>query len=137
MQKKLQLTILLGSMIWFIAALFYSFEFLLRISVSLMVPDLMQSFAVGATVIGNISAIYYLSYQVMQIPAGMLLDRFGIKRLLSIATLIVAIGCFLFSTSSTIWLIMLSRLLIGLGSAFAFLACLKIALYDQYLPFLW
>ena len=57
-----------GVMIVFLAALTFSYAFLQRVAPSAMVGDLMQSFGVGAAVLGNLSAIYFYAYSGLQIP---------------------------------------------------------------------
>ncbi len=113
-------------LIWLIAALFYSYEFFLRISPETMTSNLMQSFSVDATDLGILSAAYYNAYALMQIPVGILLDYVGMRRLLSLAALIVAIGCLLFAMTHHLNIAILGRVLMGLGSAFAFIGCLKL-----------
>ena len=113
-------------LIWLISASFYSYEFFLRISPAVMTNELMRDFATDATLLGSLSAFYYYAYASMQIPIGLLLDRFGIRRLLSIAALVVSGGCFLFAYAHQLWLADISRILMGLGSAFSFIACLKL-----------
>ncbi|MBL4647693.1 MAG: MFS transporter [Gammaproteobacteria bacterium] len=112
--------------VWAVAALFYSYEFFLRISPGVMTSELMHTFLVDATTLGVLSGFYYYAYASMQIPVGILLDRFGIKRLLSIAVLFVTLGCVLFSTAQQLWVAELGRVLMGLGSAFSFIGCLKL-----------
>ena len=70
-------------LIWVVAALFYAYEFFIRISPAVMVNSLMHSFALDAAALGSLSAFYYYAYACMQIPVGMLLDRYGIRRLLA------------------------------------------------------
>jgi sugar phosphate permease len=113
-------------LIWIVAASFYSFEFFLRISPTVMVSDLMHDFAVDAAVLGNLSAFYYYAYAAMQIPAGFLLDRLGIRPLLTFAAILVAIGSFLFATTTHLPIAELGRVCMGIGSAFSFIGCLKL-----------
>lgn len=117
----------LAWLIWIIAALYYSYEFFLRISPTVMVTDLMQAFSVNAATLGILSACYYYAYASMQIPVGMLLDRFGIRRLLTVAALLVACGCFAFAHTTQLWVAEMARILMGIGSAFAFISCVKLA----------
>jgi sugar phosphate permease len=117
----------LAWIIWAVAALYYSYEFFLRISPTVMVPDLMQAFKVDAAALGILSACYYYAYASMQIPVGMLLDRFGIRRLLTVAALLVAGGCFAFAYTTSLWVAEVARIFMGLGSAFAFISCVKLA----------
>jgi sugar phosphate permease len=113
--------------IWLVAALYYSYEFFLRISPTVMVPDLMKAFSVDAATLGVLSACYYYAYASLQIPVGMLLDRFGIQRLLTLASVMVAVGCFAFAHTGSLAIAELGRVLMGIGSAFAFISCIKLA----------
>lgn len=124
--------------VWSCAALFYGYQFALRVSPSVMTDDLMSTFAIDACALGVLMAFYYNAYAFLQIPAGSLLDQFGPRRMLIFATLLCILGCVLFASApSTLW-IAAGRLLIGTGSAFGFLSCLKIGttwFAPQRLPF--
>lgn len=113
--------------IWFVAALFYGYEFFVRISPVVMVNDLMSSFKTDAAGVGLLSASYYYAYALMQIPVGVLLDRFGIRYLLFLAAFAVAMGCLLFAIAHALALAVFARLLMGFGSSASFIACLKLA----------
>jgi sugar phosphate permease len=113
--------------IWAVAALFYAYEFFLRISPTVMVPNLMHAFKVDAATLGALSAFYYYAYASLQIPVGMMLDRFGIRRLLTIAAICVALGSFAFSHTHQLWVAEFGRILTGMGSAFAFISTVKLA----------
>lgn len=110
-----------------LGALFYCYEYLLRISPSVMTSDLMRTFAINAGVLGNLIAFYYYIYTPMQLPVGVMMDRFGPRRLLVFACLVCAIGTYLFATAQHTSLIAVARLLVGFGSAFAFVGVLKLA----------
>lgn len=115
---------------WFLfglTALFYCYEYLLRIGPSVMSTELMQYYGLNALAFGNLFAVYYYIYTPMQIPVGVLLDRFGSRFLLTFATLICALGTFVFACSHHLWIAQAGRLMVGLGSAFAFVGVLKVA----------
>jgi MFS family permease len=115
---------------WFLcglAAVFYCYEYLLRIAPSVMSNELMQYYDLNATGFGNLFAVYYYIYTPMQIPVGLMLDRYGTRFLLTFATLVCAMGTFLFASSQEILIAQLGRLLVGFGSAFAFVGVLKVA----------
>ena len=112
---------------WLIAAAFYAYEFFIRVSPSVMVPDLIQSFKVNAEALGMLSACYYYAYAVMQIPVGVMLDRFGIHRLLALAALLVGAASYLFASTHNLYVANAARALMGVGSAFSFVGCLKLA----------
>lgn len=106
--------------------LFLFYEYTLRVSDSVIVPSLMQTFHVDATGIGLISSSYYFVYVAMQIPAGFLIDRFRWQRVFAIAIALVAIGSMLFGITQQLWLAVIARILMGIGSAFAFVTSVKL-----------
>lgn len=108
--------------IWSLAAFFYFYEILLRVSPSVMVPELMQSFAVDAAALGLLTSCFYYAYAPMQLPVGLLIDRFGAKNLLTFASIFCAFGAFIFSLSTFFWEAAFGRFLLGFGSSFAFVA---------------
>jgi MFS family permease len=108
--------------IWSLAALFYFYEFLLRVSPSVMVPKLMASFNITASSVGVLSAYYLYAYAPMQLPVGLLMDRYGLKRILSIASIVCGLGALLFACADQLLIAGIGRLLIGGSSAFAFIA---------------
>lgn len=115
---------------WLICALgavFYSYEYFLRISPSVMEDALRNHFNLSATGFGLLSAFYYYAYVPMQLPVGVLMDRFGPRRLLTIACLICVIGTFMFAGTLLFSVAAAGRFLVGLGSAFAFVGVLKLA----------
>lgn len=108
--------------VWAIAAVFYFYEFLLRVSPSVMVPELMQSFGITASSVGLLSAFYLYAYAPMQLPVGVLMDRYGVKKVLSIACVVCGLGALLFAAAQNLVVAGAGRMLIGASSAFAFIA---------------
>lgn len=109
------------------AGLFYLYEFVHRIAVSVMIPELSNSFNVSSAMLSSLSASYFFAYALAQIPVGLLIDRFGTHILLSLACLTITIASFIFAFTSQISIANYCRIFIGLGSAFAFVGCLKLA----------
>lgn len=110
-----------------LGAVFYSYEYFLRISPSVMEGALRSHFNLSATGFGLLSAFYYYAYVPMQLPVGVLMDRFGPRRLLTIACLICVVGTFLFADTFVFGIAAAGRFMVGLGSAFAFVGVLKLA----------
>lgn len=110
-----------------IATFFYVYEFFLRVMPSAMTDELMRSFSIDARGLGIMSALFYYGYTPMQIPAGLLLDRFGPRILLTFSMIVCAIAAFVFGLTDSIVIASLSRLFIGLVSAFAFVGALVLA----------
>ncbi|MBS0271960.1 MAG: MFS transporter [Proteobacteria bacterium] len=112
--------------VWGCAALFYCYQFMLRVSPGVMTEDLMISFNVDACSLGTLTACYYYAYAFLQIPVGTLMDRFKPRRMLTFAAITCSLGALLFSSADSLSFAAMGRALIGAGSAFAFLSCLKL-----------
>lgn len=110
-----------------LGALFYSYEYLLRISPSVMETSLREHFGLSATGFGMLSSFYYYAYVPLQLPVGILLDRYGPRLLLTVACLICVMGTFAFASTQTFWVAAVARFFVGFGSAFAFVGVLKLA----------
>jgi len=116
-----------AALVWGLAAAFYFYELMLLVSPSVMVNDLTHSFSANAEQIGSLAAYYYYAYAFMQIPVGLLMDRFGPRILLTLAALICAIGCLIFGKAPILEIAKLGRFVMGMGGAFAVVGCLKLA----------
>ena len=112
---------------WLVGAVFFFYAWILRVSPSVMVEDLMRDFAVGGAVVGNLSALYFYGYAGMQIPVGLLLDRFGPRRLMTGAAGLVAVACLLFASSHGLVGASATRFLIGAGCAFSLVGAMAVA----------
>ncbi len=111
-----------------LAMLFDFFAFLLQVAPGVMSHDLMRDLGINAIILSLISSCYFYAYAGMQIPVGVLLDRFGPRRLVSTALLLCAVGATLFAVSHWVWLSALSQVLLGGSAAFAYVSVLFIAL---------
>lgn len=110
-----------------LGAVYYSYEYFLRISPSVMDLALREHFDLSASGFGFLSAFYYYAYVPLQVPVGVLLDRYGPRILITLACLLCVVGTFLFAASQFFWLSAIGRFLVGFGSAFAFVGVLKLA----------
>ncbi len=111
---------------WAFTVVFYFFEYVVRSSPAVMIPQLESSFNTTALGISAILGAYYYTYSTMSLVAGAALDHLGAKRTVPIGAAILGIGCLFFSAAS-----MMSgetgRLLQGAGSAFAFTGAVYLA----------
>ena len=105
----------------------FTYAFFHRVAPSVMIDPLMRDLGVGAAVLGNLSAFYFYAYAGLQIPVGMAVDRWGPRRVLTIATGFCALGSLCFALSDSLGLLYLGRLMIGIGSAFGFVGALTLA----------
>lgn len=114
-------------LMWGLGALFFSYAFFHRVAPSVMIDDLMRDFAVGGAILGNLSAFYFYSYVALQIPVGLLVDKWGARRMLSAAALLCAAGSLTFALARNLEIAYLGRLMIGAGAAFPWVGCLALA----------
>ena len=113
--------------IWGLGALLYLFGFYQRVAPAVMTGELMNEFGLSGASLGNLSAFYFYSYVAMQLPTGILADKWGPRRLLSGGALIAGLGTVLFALAPSILWANLGRLLIGGSVAVAFVGTLKLA----------
>jgi MFS family permease len=117
---------------WATGALFFFYAWIMRVAPSVMIDELMRDFAVGATAIGHLSAFYFYGYAGMQIPVGLLMDRFGPRRLMTVAAAGCAVGCVVFALAPALWALSLGRFLIGATAAFSLVGAMTVA--GQWFP---
>jgi len=92
-----------------------------------MQGNLTQSFHITATQFGTLAGLYYLAYTPMQVPAGMIYDKFGARFVLCAACLIAVVGLSIFISADSYTMAGVGRFFIGLGCAFAYIGTLKLA----------
>lgn len=112
---------------WALGALFYCYGFFQRVAPAVMVDAMMAEFAVGAAIAGMLSGLYFYTYAAMQIPIGLLLDRFGPRRMLAGFALLSCLGSALFAMAEGISAAYVGRGLVGLGAAVTWVGTLKLA----------
>lgn len=110
-----------------LGSFFYVYDYFLAVSPSVMTGNLLSAFNLDAGALGSLLAVFFLASTFFQVPAGVLLDRFGARALLSLAVLVSGLGALLFGVAHAPWQIAFARLLMGIGSPFAFLGALFLA----------
>ena len=110
-----------------LGALFFCYGYFQRVAPSVMIAELMRDFAVNAAILGNLAALYFYAYAALQLPAGLMLDRWGPRRVLSAAIVLCGAGSLLFATAGELASAYAGRLLIGAGAGFAWVGTLKLA----------
>lgn len=110
-----------------LTSLFLFFEMGVQVSPNVMAETLMHDLGINASVLGFISSAYFYSYALMMVPVGLLYDRFKIHHLLIAAIGALTLGNILFALVHSIWMLALARVLMGFGSAFAFVGVLVVA----------
>lgn len=114
-------------LIWGMAAFFYLYEYVLRVSPSVMTISLMQDFGITSSSLGFLASIYYYGYTPLQAPCGVIVDRWGVRRVVTFSALLCTTGCILFCSSHNLMFAQAGRMMMGAGSACAYIATAKIA----------
>ncbi|MDZ7840793.1 MAG: MFS transporter [Gammaproteobacteria bacterium] len=112
-----------------LGTLFFGYAFTQRVAPSVMTGELMRDLAVGGAALGSLSAFYFYTYAAIQLPVGVLIDRFGPRKLLSAALILCAFASAGFAWSESVLGASLSRGLIGGTVGFGFVGTLAIATY--------
>lgn len=112
---------------WSLGSLFYCYAFFQRVAPAVMVGEMMREFSVGAAITGMLSGLYFYTYAGMQIPVGLLLDRFGPRRMLAVFAVFSAVGSAVFALSPGLLPAYAGRALVGLGAAATWVGTLKLA----------
>ncbi len=112
--------------IWLLSALFMFYKYALEVSPSVMTTTLMSEFNINGAALGNLAACYFYAYLLLQIPAGLLLDKIGPRKVTTLAIALCALGSLLFAKADSLFLAGTGRFLTGAGAAFAAVNCLKL-----------
>lgn len=118
--------ILGGYMAWLVclsAGLFFFYEFIQLNMFDAINNDLRHYFALNRAQFSWLSSTFLWANMLFLIPAGILLDRFSIKRVMIIAMLVCIVGTFGLGFSHSLIIAYICRFLTGIGNAFGFLAC--------------
>lgn len=112
--------------VWVIASIFYAYQYVLRVMPNIMLNDIMQQFDIGAATFGQFSGFYYIGYSLLHLPVGIMLDRFGPRKIMTGCIILTVIGLTPLIFASHWVYPILGRFLVGLGSSGAILGLFKI-----------
>ncbi len=113
--------------IWGLVICYVIYQFILRVSLGVMAPDLMERFMINATEFSLLGSIFYFGYASMQIPVGIFLDHFGPLKTIPLFLFLCVTGFCLFTFSDNWTVVLLGRFLTGIGSAGAYISSLKVS----------
>lgn len=112
--------------IWVIASVFYAYQYILRVMPNIMLNDIMQQFHIGAAAFGQFSGVYYVGYSLVHLPIGILLDRYGPRKIMTICIFLSVVGLMPLLFAKHWAYPIAGRFLVGLGSSAAILGVFKI-----------
>lgn len=109
-----------------IVSIFFLFEFVARIEPSLASGEIAGWFGLTNGGFGTLSSVFFWIYAPMQLVVGLVLDRYGPRRFVLPAIVVLSAGVALFAATSNLFLAGLGRFLTGLGASFAFVSALYV-----------
>lgn len=112
--------------VWINVSIFYAYQYVLRVMPSIMFNEITLQFHIDATVFGQFSGIYYIGYSLMHLPIGIMLDRFGPRKVMTGCILLTVIGLLPLVFAEHWVYPLIGRALIGIGSSAAILGTFKI-----------
>ena len=104
----------------------YMLSFFHRVAPAALAQDLAASFQLGAASLGSLAATYFYVYTLMQVPAGVLADTLGPRRILFFGGMVAGAGSLIFGLAPSFELAVVGRTLVGLGVSVTFIAMLKL-----------
>ncbi len=110
----------------------YFLSYLFRTANAVIGPVLARDLGLGDNALGLLTSTYFLAFGAAQLPLGMLLDRFGPRRVESALLLVAAVGAAAFAWSDTLSGLAVGRALIGLGVSACLMASFKA--FSQWFP---
>ena len=110
----------------------YFLSYGLRSVNAVIAPELIRDLGITSADMGLLTSAYFLAFGLFQLPLGLLLDRFGPRRVEAVLLLVAAAGCALFGSGQTLTTLVLGRALIGLGVSSCLMASFKA--FSQWFP---
>jgi sugar phosphate permease len=109
-----------------IVAAAYVLSFFHRVAPAAIAGDLADTFHTSGVALGVLAATYFYVYTVMQIPTGVLVDKFGTRRIVTVGGMLAGVGSLAFGAAPTFTVATIGRTLVGLGVSVMFVALLKL-----------
>jgi len=111
---------------WAAVATAYAIAFLQRVSPQTVSLSFMRDFGTDAGGVAMLASSYFWGYTLMQIPAGLLVDRYGVKRVVLFSMLASSLGSAAFALAPNLLDVFVARLIVACGDALVFTALLKL-----------
>jgi MFS family permease len=103
----------------------YFISYLYRVVNAVIAPDLIADIGVGPSALGLLTATYFIAFASFQLPLGVLLDRFGPRKVEAVLLLFAAVGAFIFARAESLAGLVIGRAFIGFGVSACLMAAFK------------
>lgn len=111
--------------VWSVMAFAFVIVNFHRYAAGVVKTDLVRDFGITGTTFANLGSMFFYIYVLMQIPSGILVDSWGVRKTVTAGIFLAGVGSILFGTASTIGWAFCGRFLVGLGVSAIFIATLK------------
>lgn len=112
--------------VWGVALLAYVVAVMQRTSLGVAGVEAGARYDASASTVASLAVVQLLFYAGLQIPVGVLLDRFGSRRLIVTGAFVMAVGQAVLAVAEPVGLAVLGRLLVGVGDALTFISVLRL-----------
>lgn len=116
-----------GYINWFLLSLFFAYQYILRVYPGVFTEEIRETFQISANTFSTLTTYALFIYSCLQIPFGLILDRFNVRYVILLSMFSCLLGQLLMSCSKKFLYAQIGRILIGIGSAPAFMSAAKVA----------
>lgn len=113
------------ALVWLPFACGYFLSYFYRVVNAMLAPDLARDIGLGPADLGLLTSAYLIAFGLFQFPLGLLLDRYGARRMNALLLMLAALGAWLFSRADGLAGLAFARALIGLGVSAGLMASMK------------
>jgi MFS family permease len=106
--------------VWILAVTFVVYLFSFQTGYSIVNPNVQKDVGLSIAQVGTIAAVYTWAFAISQFFGGALLDRLGARKVLPISIALVTIGIFMFANADSYGMLLLSQVVIAIGSCTGF-----------------
>ena len=110
--------------IMFVLCAGYTVSQFLRTSIGVLSPTLMYDFNINPNNMGLLGGVFFLSFAIFQIPAGILIDKYGPRKVMSAIIIFAVLGSIIFALSNSFYGLLLGRIFMGLGCSICLMGAL-------------
>jgi sugar phosphate permease len=112
---------------WGVPAALFLIAFFHRVAPGVIAKDLMQAFGATGALVGLLSAAYFWAYAGLMVPGGVLIDAYGVRRVVAAGGAIMGLGTLAMGLAASEGPLFVGRVLVGLGATVTFIGALKVA----------
>ena len=102
----------------------YTVSQFLRTSIGVLSPNLMHDFSINPNNMGLLGGVFFLSFAIFQIPGGILIDRYGPRKVMTTIIIFAVLGSIIFALSNSFYSLLIGRILMGIGCSICLMGSL-------------